>query len=436
MFLRFAFKNHGSFREATEVSFLASRVKDEDVHVPIKSDLPHAKFGVLPVLALYGGNASGKTTVLKAFERMVRHILHSQSHLSLTDEIPVYPFKLDSHSKDTPSQFECEFVVDEVRYLYGFVCTKEIFEEEWLYAWPSGSQQLWFHRKGAAREDWYFGPSLKGDRRRNAQHTRDNSLYLSTSAHLNHEQLGNIYRAFSKLTMLDLPISSHKPMMFSESPLFDEERRREVLRLLEAADLGVQDFRVRSQKVVIEKLIEQLRDSDNNDVLKTADELQSSLEKNGDPKRLELLHGGADGTGAWLEPEEESSGTISLINRLHQILSALGLGAITLIDEIDRSLHPHLCAELITLFSNPRSNPKGAQLLFSTHDVTLMKNLRRDEVLLTDKGQDGCSRLTPMSQFKLLRRDDMARVYMEGRVGGVPSTGNLSMLLSPTHKVA
>lgn len=358
MFLRFAFKNHGSFRDATEVSFLATRVKDEDVHVPIKPDLPHAKFGVLPLLALYGGNASGKTTVIKAFQRMVSHILNSQTHLSPTDEIPYHPFKLDDQSRESPSQFECEFVVDGTRYLYGFVCSTHIFEEEWLYAWPTGSQQVWFQRKGKLREDWYFGPSLKGDRKRIAQQTRDNALYLSTAAQMNHEQLGAIYKAINNLTIFDLPVSSHKPMMFSESPLFEERRRPEVQRLICAADVGVKDFRVKSQRVVVEKLIEHFRDSDDKEINEMADDLQSSLEKNGDPKRIELLHFGAHGTGTWLEPEEESSGTVSLINRLHQILSALSIGALTLIDEIDRSLHPVLCAELIKLYTNPRSNPK------------------------------------------------------------------------------
>jgi AAA15 family ATPase/GTPase len=435
MFLRFAFKNHGSFRDAAEVSFLATRVKDEDVHVPMKSDLPHAKFGVLPVLALYGGNASGKTTVLTAFERMVSLILNSQSQLSVTDEIPFHPFKLNNQSLATPSHFECEFVAGNIRYLYGFTCSKKIFEEEWLYAWPNGNKQLWFHRKGNIREEWYFGPALKGDRKRTALLTKDNSLFLSTAAQFNHEQLSTIYKAFKTSTLFESPWSSHKPLTETESPLFEGDRQREIQRLLSAADLGVRDFRVKQLRAPGGNLTARhMVKPDGTDGSGSATSLRAILlEDLGNPKQLELLHEGADGFGCWFEPTEESDGTITLINRLHQFLNALNVGSLTVVDEIDRSLHPRLCAELIKLFTNPLSNPKGAQLLFSTHDVSLMEHLRRDEVLLAEKRLDGRSQLVPMVQYKLLRRDDMPTVYAEGRVGGTPQVGNLSILLSPAR---
>jgi uncharacterized protein len=386
---------------------------------------------VLPVLGLYGANASGKSTALQAMKMMISHVLTSHIQLKPTDKVPNKPFKLDAVSSVAPTQFECDLLIDEVRYQYVFLHTRERFEEEWLYAWPNGSQQLWFHRKGSDREAWYFGPALKGDRKRIANATRENALFLSVAAQNNHEQLGKIYRAISAQFMLDLPWDAHEPMIFSDSPLFDPQRNHEVKRLLRAADLGVIDFRMKSHKHELERYITRLRESGDEHRLKKAKELQSALENDGEPRQLELMHEGADGIGYWLEPEEESDGTIAFINRLHQILSALSVGALVLIDEIDRSLHPHLSAELIKLFTSPYSNPKGAQLLFSTHDVSLMEHLRRDEVLLVGKQNDGCSQIVSMSEFKLLRREDMAKVYMEGRVGGLPRMGSLSRSLSP-----
>ncbi len=291
--------------------------------------------------------------------------------------------------------------------------------------------QLWFQRKGNDRDAWYFGPALKGDRKRIAASTRENALFLSAAAQLNHEQLGKIYRAISEQFMPDLIWNSHEPMMFSESPLFDPRRKDEVQRLLRAADLGVMDFRVKSHKTELEMTITRLVESGDEKSLRIARQFQAALASDGEPKQLELMHEGVDGIGYWLDPDEESEGTISLINRLDQILSALSAGALVLIDEIDRSLHPHLCVELIKMFTSPYSNPKGAQLLFTTHDVSLMEHLRRDEVVLVNKQNDGGSRLELMSEYKLLRRDDMQKVYMEGRVGGLPRLGSLGRALTP-----
>lgn len=433
MLLRFMFKNFGSFRDAAELSFVATRVKDDDVHATLPPKGPFAKFGVLPVLALYGANASGKSTALDALKLMVHCVLRSHTELKPTDKIPHKPFKLDLQSSAQPTHLECELLIDGVRYQYGFLVTKDRFEEEWLHAWPAGVDQLWYHRKGSDRDDWYFGPALKGERKRIATATRENSLFLSAAAQNNHEQLSKIYRAFDALFFEDLPWASHRPMMLSESPLFDPERADEVRRLLRAADVGVMDFRVKSRKLDVEQLIESLRQSPDQSVAQKADELQSLMLSQGDPKHLELKHEGADGLGHWLEPEEESDGTISLINRLHQILSTLSAGALLPIDEIDRSLHPLLCVELIQMFTSPYSNPKGAQLLFTTHDVSLMEHLRRDEVALVNKPNDGASRLELMAEYKLLRRDDMQKVYMEGRVGGLPRLGSLGRALTLTH---
>ncbi|MCK6519867.1 ATP-binding protein [Myxococcota bacterium] len=434
MLLRFMFKNFGSFRDAAELSFVATRIKDDDVHGALPPKGPFAKFGVLPVLALYGANASGKSTALDALRRMVSHVLRSHTELKPTDKIPHKPFKLDLESSAQPTHLECELLIDGVRYQYGFLVTKDRFEEEWLQAWPAGVEQLWFHRKGDDRDAWYFGPALKGERKRIAAATRENSLFLSAAAQNNHEQLGKLYRAFDELFSKNLPSDSHHPMSFSASPLFDPERADEVRRLLRAADVGVMDFRLKSDKDGIKAHIDQWQRSSDETIAQRAIRLSAALESIGDVRHLELQHEGADGLGHWLDPDEESDGTISLINRLHQILLALNLGALTFIDELDRSLHPLLCVELIKMFTSPYSNPNGAQLLFTTHDVSLMEHLRRDEVALVNKQNDGGSRIELMSEYKLLRRDDMQKVYMEGRVGGLPRLGSLGRALALVNR--
>jgi hypothetical protein len=417
MFLRFGFANHGPFRDPVEISFLATNLSDR-VHDPIPA-LPHAKHGILPVVALYGANASGKSNALHAVHRMFQHVADSFT-LKPSQRIPRRPHKLDPDQKTLPSRFDCDLLLDGVRYHYGFTCTDEVFDEEWLYAWPEGSKQLWFHRKGIERDTWYYGPGLKGERRRIANQTRDNCLFLSAAAQLNHSQLVPIYKCFEDGGVTGQP-DAREVAIWSHSPLFEDNRHDQILALLRAADLGISDFAFKGERETIEAAIKHYKDANETE---TAESLRRRLEEEGEPKRIILTHEGKEGSRVALDPDEESDGTVSLLNRLHEILVVLSSGMLLIVDELDRSLHPHLCAELIRLFADPSINDRGAQLLFSTHDTSLLAHLRRDEVLLVEKDPSGNASLARMSDFKILKREEMQRVYNEGRVPGVPRLGD------------
>jgi len=427
MFLRFGFANHGSFRAPTEVSFLARNLND-DVHSPFP-EIAHAKNGVLPIIAIYGANASGKSNTLHAITRMIAHVVSSFS-LRPSQKIPWRPHKLAQETMDEPSRFDCDVVVKGVRYHYGFTCKDESFIEEWIYAWPDGSKQLWFYRNGKEWKDWYFGPGFKGEKRRIAQQTRHNCLFLSVAAQFNHAQLLPLYQCFEENTMRGEPDATEFAM-WSDSPFFQEDKHNYFLSLLRSADIGISDFSVKNEKEMIEKIIKESIDNNQKDF---AEEMKKKLEEEGEPKRLVLSHTGADGFVAQLEPNEESDGTISLMNRLHEIIESLLSGRLLIIDEIDRSLHPHLCAELLKLFGDFSVNTRGAQILFATHDTSLLDCLRRDEVYLTDKDIFGASTLRRMADFKLLKREDMQRVYNEGRVGGIPRLGDFHNVLTEVCK--
>lgn len=156
-----------------------------------------------------------------------------------------------------------------------------------------------------------------------------------------------------------------------------------------------------------------------------ARELLDRLHQDGDPHVLQLAHRGTAGAPVYLDLEDESEGTRALLNRLHETLGLLESGGLWVVDELDRSLHPLLVAELVRIFADPLANPRGAQILFTTHATGLLGELRRDEVVLVDKGPDGATTLARMSDFNVLKREDLRRVYDEGRVGGVPRLGAL-----------
>lgn len=143
-------------------------------------------------------------------------------------------------------------------------------------------------------------------------------------------------------------------------------------------------------------------------------------------QRVRLAHAGAAGPVS-LDLGEESNGTQTWVGLLGPVLGALSSGAVLVVDELDARLHPRLAARLVSLFQASKTNPNGAQLLFNTHDATLLAptsdaRLRRDQVWFTEKGPDGGTSLTPLLDFRP-RRDGTAnleRGYLSGRFGGLP----------------
>jgi hypothetical protein len=418
MILRFGVENHRSIRDYQEISFARSALKGPE-HVTWPS--PGAKRGVLPVMALYGANASGKSNVLAALATMQEHVVKSHVSLGPTDPMPRRPFLLGPQ-RDQPSRFDLDLVVGGVRYHYGFVVHGRGVEEEWLYAWPEGHQQLWLHRVGTDRSAWRFGPRLKGERARIASFTRDNSLFLSAAAQNNHPQLGPLFQAFATGIQIAWPKNTTDRHFFaSDRDILGDPRLRALLR---SADLGVADVRVEDRQQEFDQLLASMRASGDPAMVHLMEQTVAA----GPPRELVLGHAAADGV-VFLQPNDESVGTRALRDLGVAAIGALDAGTLLAVDEIDRGMHPDLAKALIGLFTDPATNPNGAQLLFTTHDQSILEVLRRDEVVIVEKDAGGGTSLTPVSAYRTLRRDNLRTSYAEGRYGGIPRLGRFRTAL-------
>jgi hypothetical protein len=165
--------------------------------------------------------------------------------------------------------------------------------------------------------------------------------------------------------------------------------RKLALELLRFADLGIDDVRVFAHQ---------------------------------DGREVRLVHRGGDEELTFALPDE-SAGTRTWFRLIGPVLAALRHGHLLLFDEIDACLHPQLSARLIELFQDPVTNPRNAQLIFSTHDTSLLNHLNRDEVRLTEKGADGATTLTALAEFsgeKVRRSLNLEKAYLHGRFGAVP----------------
>jgi uncharacterized protein len=114
-----------------------------------------------------------------------------------------------------------------------------------------------------------------------------------------------------------------------------------------------------------------------------------------------------------------------------RLVGVLREGGLLCIDELEASLHPMLALEIVRLFNDPKHNPKGAQLIFTTHDTSLIGNvageapLRRDQIWFTEKDQGGATKLYPLTDFHPRREENLERGYLQGRYEAIPFLGEL-----------
>lgn len=425
--LRFIVENHRSFREAQELSFLATARTDEAGDVIDGS--VHAEHGVLPVVGVYGANASGKSNLLEALLMMRSHVL--QSFTARPDaEVPSFPWMGAFTASRPVTRCVLDFtLMDEasgalVRHQYGFAHDRHAFVEEWLYRWPTHRRQVLFERYADEEEPWYFGPSFHGPKATLAEQTRPNALFVSVGAHHNHPLLTSIYRAFSSGIRPESEIELRGfPLFHEQAAILAEERRDAVLEVLRAFDLGCTGFRIQPLEMrPPQGLFDMLRPE-------VAERVQASMAENADQKlhQIVLERTAADWSIWTLPPEHESRGTQILLQRINDLLTVQH--GLLVIDELETSLHPDICRAIIELFSAGPRNPSGRQLLFATHNRELMDHLRRDAVVLVEKDLEGVSHLSSAADFRGIRkRDQLSRLHARGRMGGVPVLGSLDGL--------
>lgn len=411
--LRFRVTNYGAIRDEAELSMVAV-APDDDIAVR-----PAAGAGVqvLPAVALYGPNASGKSTVLSALEFMRSAVLDSHQDWRPGGVIARRPFKLDPCGRLRPTTLAINVIVDDVHYEYGFSVDDRQVTEEWLYSYPKKRARVLFER--TAEGGIKFGPSLTGLRQNIAKLTRPNSLYLSAAAANNHEQLSRIYEWFAYGIFPLRPGTQLLDSFTVRGWQGTDERSHGALRdLLRYADTGVVDLEIeeRDGDAVAEKVRE---------IFRGLDPEGPDGQPASPPPRVSFVHQAGDGQ-ARLSPEEESSGTLAWLMLIGPVMSVMRFGGVLLVDELDAYLHPLLAGHLVNLFQDPATNTTGAQLLFNTHNVSLLGpsapgRLRRDQVWFTEKDDAGVTRLTPLSDYKVRdKAENVEKRYLSGRYAAVP----------------
>nr|WSY51564.1 ATP-binding protein [Streptomyces sp. NBC_00886] len=416
MLLRFRVANHRSIRDECELSLVgtkdyadgAARVSglrqgDDDVSVE-------------PVVGVFGANASGKSNLLSAMYAMRNAVRESFAEWTKLSEVPREPFKLDPEAREETSVFEIDLALGKrkIRYTYGYELSDDRVEAEWLYAYPEGERVVWFDREAdrspeAGGEYVFDAGGFRGKRDDLVGFTRPNALFLSTAAALNDPQLSAIHRWF-----LD--------NMWLVTPGQDVAARTDWTRRLLADSLAAAKTRNRSEPREYAERLTQL--------LAIADLGLTGVDIDRETGEVTLRHRTPHGDEAPLDfRSEESLGTHSWFAFLGPMLHVLDQGSTLLVDELDSSLHPTLAAEVVRLFQDREANPRDAQLVFTTHDATLLgsevleRPLGRDQVWITAKRKSGETELYRLTDADPGPGENLERGYLRGRYGGVPRIG-------------
>lgn len=404
MLLSFRVANHRSLYEEQELSLVATEFNEETAR---ETGAKHdgRPLSVLPAVGIFGSNASGKSNVLSALRFMRSAVLESFADWSKRSGTPREAFALRTEAAEETSYFEVELLLGArpVRYTYGFELSDDRVEAEWLHAYPAGRRQIWFDREAGRPESEggefrFKGTGLRGPKDTYVQLTRPNALFLTVAAAMNHPQLSAVHRWFAdNLWLVTSGADLAKRTQWTREKLVPDETLREHLAVLLArADLGI-----------------------------------TQVTTDPEDGEIRLLHRTADGSEVPLDFwHQESLGTHAWFAFLGPLLHFLHHGGVLLADELDSSLHPLLAAEVIRLFQDRETNPHHAQLVFTTHDATLLgpsvaeRPLDRDQVWLTVKNGAGETDLYPLTAARKARKDEnLERRYLHGHYGGVPRIG-------------
>lgn len=414
MLVEFSASNYRSLRDRQTLS-LAVAKGNELMESNTFETATHSPLKLLKSAAIYGPNASGKTNLLDALYAMYDIVLESASDYQPGDKLPVFPFQLDRAKSETPCEFEVIIVVDAVRYQYGFTASTGRIHDEWLYAYPKGRPQCWFERawdEVTKHYHWKLGNGLSGEKRLWKKLTRENALFLSTAVQLNSKQLQPVFDWFkNKLHIIGI---RDMPPNYSAS-LCKEEKKDQILKFLKKADLSIDEILVEvaffDPSVLPRELPRSVRD-------KISDELEDKEFSN-----IKMVHKSAEGERVEFDFDEESRGTQKLFAFSGPWIESLADGGVLFVDELHGNLHPALVRFLVQLFHSKKSNPNNAQLVFTTHETSILNQdiFRRDQIWFFEKDMQQASDLYPLTDFSPRKgRENLELAYLSGRYGAVP----------------
>jgi uncharacterized protein len=420
MLIEFRVKNFRSYQDEQTFSMVAGAGKELPAN-KIKTPAL-GKQELLRSAVIYGANASGKSNLLRAANFVRRFVLSSAEDRQAGDPIQHEPFILDPVTEKQPSEFEVNFILEGIRFQYGFEVSRQRIEEEWLIAYPQNSPQRWFERRPGKADlaEVKFSSFFKGEKRRLAELTRPNALYLSVAAKWNHPQATRVFNWFKSAFRI---VNRHTPNLndYTASKCFRDNHFQDwVSRFLRGADLGI-------RQVITRPLGLHELDLSGDLPISVKEAFLSDIREGKVRETFTTRKRTKTGKEFYFPLVEESDGTQRLFELLGPWHDVLGKGHVLLVDELDSSMHPLMTRKLVESFHDSEVNRHGAQLVFTTHDTSLLTPalFRRDQVWFTERDKAGATKLYSLQDYHPRQDEALEKGYLAGRYGAVPFLGEL-----------
>ncbi|MEQ9310894.1 MAG: ATP-binding protein [Balneolaceae bacterium] len=375
---------------------------------------------VLSSAIVYGRNASGKSNLLRAL-KAIQFLATSSSELKVGERIPPYePFKLDGKSHQMPIRLKIEFLAkDDLKYVFEIEYTEKRIEYEKMSFYPKGQPAILYER--LAGEEIRYGDYMTGRKKDIESLLYENQSFLSKVGADRIPQLKEPYMFFEQYLYLsifhDTDYDDALIQVFTQKLNEDDipHFKNNMNKLIKVADTGIQDIIVKEVDIDVSKLPE---DMDEEDKRKFVERFKHQI-RTIHPLYVDGIREGQ----IEFRLNDESTGTLKLLAIGGLILEAISDGSVLVVDELDKSLHPKLTKALINIFNSPITNPKKAQLIFATHDVSLLSSdlFRRDQIWFVEKELEGYSYTYAISDIQGVRPDvPYDKWYMNGKFGGMP----------------
>jgi uncharacterized protein len=388
-----------SFKDEVTFSMVAAPIREKNDRLKNNVFKMDNKYSLLKTATIYGANASGKSNVIKGFINFQSFILDDALTIKDNDQIEIPPFRLILNSEINPIKFDVVIKENDTLYKYGIILNTEEILEEYLTIKKTRETEVFSRNKNEYKVSKKY---RKMNELVKKKMIPKNSLLIARAAQFNEEIAINFMNGLNNLrTISDIEDKRYKKFSidFAKRSIINSKL---ILELLKVADSTITNFKNDGKdRILIER---KLYDKDSNSPI---------------------------GISAFFLDNFESQGTQKFFHISGPIINTLHNGHTLFLDELDSKLHPLLVEKIIELFNNLETNPKNAQLIFTTHNTSLLsaKLFRRDQIWLTEKNEYGVSDLYSLADFKdglkSIRNDEsIEKNYLTGKYGGIPFLGN------------
>ena len=413
MLVQFTVENFLSIRDKVYLSLEPSKDSEHPENLITKGD-----YKAVNSVAIYGANASGKSSLFKAIT-VALIMIRNSNNVQITDKLPMTPFKFDFESRNKPTSFEFTFIAKDGRkYIYGFSATTEKVVEEYLYCYNTSKPTLLFDLN--ENEKPKFNRAYKVKLEAAYQMNTANKLFLATAT------TWNVECTKSPFEWLAESIDTFTDVMELGGVAFEKYRTDENRKyieftnnLLKQADINISSIEVDAKEVmggpalpfqiVVQGKIIPPNEGKHYDVEITTG--HTVVDENGEKTEFSLTL------------QEESIGTQLLFFYGSLLKDAFEKGKTIVLDEIDKSMHPSLVKFIMNLFRDPDVNKNGAQLIVTTHETGILslEMFRRDQIYFTEKdSKSGVTDLYSLDEFSVRKTENIEKGYLMGRYGAIP----------------